>query len=110
MSSSPMHLLEELVSRSAFGAASEKAEVLYSRVHHIKLEFLYEPDTKAGAFKFSANPETKVIKLSEGALELLWAASFAFTSLFQICRDSQRAGRDRMNAVDFPALQRGFRL
>jgi hypothetical protein len=30
--------------------------------------------------------------------------------LFQICRDSQQKGRDRMNATDFPELQQAFRL
>jgi Peptidase U49 len=105
-----MNAFEELVAGSAFAAAPEKAEQLYARVRNIKLEFLHEPRPKAGSFKFSANPETRVIKISEGALELLWAASFAFTTLFQVCRDSQRAGQDRVNAVDFPELQKAFRL
>src|SRR5258708_28552925 len=107
---SPMREFEEAVSGAAFAAVPEKAEALHTRVRHIKLEFLYEPHRKAGSFKFGANPETRVIKVSEGALELLWTASFAFTTLFQVCRDSQRAGRERVNAVEFPELQKAFRL
>jgi hypothetical protein len=110
MSRSPMHRFEEAVSHAAFAAAPDKAEALYSRVRHIKLEFLYEPQLKAGSFRFSANPESRVIEISEGALELLRAASFAFTILSRICRDSQRDGRDRVNAADFPELQQAFRL
>ncbi len=110
MPPSPMLQLDQAVSGAAFAAAPEKAKELFSRVKHIKLEFRYEPHPKAGPFKVSANPETKVIKISQGALELLWAASFAFPLLFQICRDSQQAGRDRVNAADFPQLQEAFRL
>src|SRR5258708_640549 len=110
MPRSPILQFDEAIWRAAFDAAPEKAEGLYARVRHIKLEFLYEPHPKAGSFKFSANPETIVIKISEGALELLWAASFAFTTLFRICRDSQQNGKDSVNAADFPELQRAFRL
>jgi hypothetical protein len=88
MAFSPMHEFEAAVSRAAFAAAPEKAETLFSRVKDIKLEFLYDPQQKAGSFKFSANPETRVIKVSEDALELPWAASFALATVFQICRDS----------------------
>jgi hypothetical protein len=102
--------LDQAVSGAAFAAAPENAEELYSRVKHIKLDFRYEPHPKAGPFQISANPETKVIKISQGALELLWSASFAFPLLFEICRDSQLGGRDRVNAADFPQLQEAFRL
>lgn len=39
MSPSPMLQLDEAVSRPAFAAAPEKAEELFARVRHIKLEF-----------------------------------------------------------------------
>jgi hypothetical protein len=102
--------LDEAVSRAAFAVAPEKAEDLFARVRHIKLNFVYEPHNHAGRFEFSASPRSSVINVHQGALELLWAASFAFPVLFQICRDSQQRGRDRMNAADFPELQQAFRL
>ena len=110
MMPSPMLQLDDAVSRAAFAAAPEKAEELSSRAKDIKFEFLYRPHHQAGSFKFSANPKSKVVRISEGALELLWASSFAFPVLFQICRNSQQQGRDKMNATDFPELQEAFRL
>jgi len=102
--------LDEAVARAAFAAAPEKAEDLFARVRHIKLNFVYEPHKHAGRFEFSASPTTNVINIHQGALELLWAASFAFPMLFQVCRNSQQKGHDRMNATDFPELQQAFRL
>jgi hypothetical protein len=110
MSPSPMLELDEVVLRAAFAVAPEKAEDLFARVKHIKLNFVYEPYDHAGNFEFSASPRSRVINIHQGALELLWAASFAFPVLFQICRDLQQKGRDRMNANDFPELQQAFRL
>ncbi|MGH9739020.1 MAG: phage exclusion protein Lit family protein [Candidatus Acidiferrales bacterium] len=110
MSPSPLLQLDEAVSRAAFAAAPEKAEDLFTRVRHIKLNFVYEHDNHAGRFEFSSSPRLSVINIHQGALELLWAASFAFPMLFRICRDSQQQGRDRMNATDFPELQQAFRL
>ena len=107
---SPMFEFDEAISRAAFAAAPEKAETLYDRVKHITLNFVFEPHDKAGYFEFSASPRSSIINIHQGALELLWAASFAFSVLFQTCRDSQQNGRDRVNATDFPHLQEAFRL
>jgi hypothetical protein len=107
---SPILQFDDAISRAAFAAAPEKAEALYSRVKHIKLKFVYEPHAEAGLFEFSASPTSKIINIHQGALELLWAASFAFPALFETCRDSQRKNRDRVSAADFPELQRAFRL
>jgi hypothetical protein len=107
---SPILKFDDAISRAAFAAAPEKAEALYSRVKHIKLSFSYEPRADAGLFEFSASPTSEIINIHQGALELLWAASFAFPVLFQICRDSQTKSRDRVSAADFPELQRAFRL
>src|SRR4029077_14422079 len=95
---------------AAFAAAPEKAAELYSRVKHIKLNLVYEPHAEAGRFEFSASLKSDVINVHQGALELLWAASFAFPMLFEICRDSQWNGRDGVSAVECPEWQAAFRV